>query len=226
MYSNRLSATTNHSAQQGGFHVTSSPPCWWTVNKRSLISSFCLSTSLCSFHHCYLCLPRLHESHLLLYTDLARAKSKALDKIYSLLKQNVKSRNAKRRRQRERSNQQKRNFASAAYFFVQFSAVVLQEVSESFSLQSWLHVLWRKCHTCSCSPLFFHCHSFSLRWRQHFLFSHRRYKISCCSSNKKMSRLFFSISLQLFFSLSFAGLSPYFPFFSVFLFLYLPNLWT
>ena len=50
--------------QIGGFHVTSSPPCWWTVNKRSLISSLCLSTSICSFHHCYLCLPRLHENHL------------------------------------------------------------------------------------------------------------------------------------------------------------------
>ena len=49
----------------GGFHVTSSPSCWWTVNKRSLISSLCLSTSICSFHHCYLCLPRLHENHLL-----------------------------------------------------------------------------------------------------------------------------------------------------------------
>ena len=48
----------------GGFHVTSSPPCWWTVNKRLLISSLCLSTSICSFHHCYLCLPRLHENHL------------------------------------------------------------------------------------------------------------------------------------------------------------------
>ena len=48
----------------GGFHVTSSPPCWWTVNKRSLISSLCLSTSICSFHHRCLCLPRLHENHL------------------------------------------------------------------------------------------------------------------------------------------------------------------
>ena len=48
----------------GGFLGTSSPPCWWTVNKRSLISSFCLSTSICSFHHCYLCLQRLHENHL------------------------------------------------------------------------------------------------------------------------------------------------------------------
>ena len=49
----------------GGFHVTSSLPRWWTVNKRSLISSLCLSTSICSFLHCYLCLPRLHETHLL-----------------------------------------------------------------------------------------------------------------------------------------------------------------
>ena len=48
----------------GGFHVTSSPSCWWTVHKISLISSLCLSTSICSFHHCYLCLPRLHENHL------------------------------------------------------------------------------------------------------------------------------------------------------------------
>ena len=36
---------------------------WWTV-KRSLISSLCLSTSICSCHHCYLCLRRLHENHL------------------------------------------------------------------------------------------------------------------------------------------------------------------
>ena len=53
-----------HSLPIGGFQVTSSPPCRWTVNKRSLISSLCLSTSICSFHHCYLCLPRLHENHL------------------------------------------------------------------------------------------------------------------------------------------------------------------
>ena len=50
------------------FHVSSSPPCWWTVNKRSLISSLCLSTNICSFHHRYLCLPRLHENHLLYYS--------------------------------------------------------------------------------------------------------------------------------------------------------------
>ena len=32
--------------------------------KRSLISSLCLSTSICSFQHCYLCLPRLLENRL------------------------------------------------------------------------------------------------------------------------------------------------------------------
>ena len=35
----------------------------------------------------------------LIHTDLAGAKSEALDNIYSLLKQNIKSRDAKRRRQ-------------------------------------------------------------------------------------------------------------------------------
>ena len=56
----------------GGFHLTSSPSCWWTVNKRSLIySSLCLSTSICSFHHCYLCLPRLHENHLFIISRWA-----------------------------------------------------------------------------------------------------------------------------------------------------------
>ena len=54
----------------GGFHVTSSPPCWWTVNKRLLICLLCLSTSICSFHHCYLWLLRLHENHLLFQTYL------------------------------------------------------------------------------------------------------------------------------------------------------------
>ena len=37
-----------------------------------------------------------------MYTYLARAKSEALDNFYSLFKQNIKSCNAKRRRQRER----------------------------------------------------------------------------------------------------------------------------
>ena len=51
-----LAGVSRGCSRIGGFHVTSLPPCWWTVNKRSLISSHCLSTSICSFHHCYLCI--------------------------------------------------------------------------------------------------------------------------------------------------------------------------
>ena len=47
------------------------------------------------------------------------AKSEAIDKIYSLLKQNVKSRNAR----------QKSNFARLAHFFWYF-AVVLHDYNE------------------------------------------------------------------------------------------------
>ena len=42
---------------------------------------------------------------ILKYIDLARAKSEAVVDIYRLLKQNVKSSNAKRRRQRKRDVQ-------------------------------------------------------------------------------------------------------------------------
>ena len=42
-----------------------------------------------------------------LYVDLARAKSEALDNIYSLFKQNIKSCNAKRRRHATTANGEK-----------------------------------------------------------------------------------------------------------------------
>ena len=58
------------------------------------------------------------------YIDLARAKSEAVDNIYSLFKQNIKSFNAKRRtvkkKNNKRANQQKNNFARAAHFFCTF----------------------------------------------------------------------------------------------------------
>ena len=53
---------------------------------------------------------------------VSRAKSEALDNIYSFLKQNIKSCNAKRRRQRERWKttigliSKKSNFARVTYF--------------------------------------------------------------------------------------------------------------
>ena len=66
---------------------------------------------------------------------------------------------------------------------------------------------------------FFHCRSFSpYIWLVAASISHfvtAATKFSCCSSNKKMSPLFFisrSRSLSPFFSLSFAGLPPTFSF--------------
>ena len=118
--------------------------------------------------------------------DLARAKSEALDNIYSLFKQNIKSRNAKRRRQRRRtvknsnrSYQQKNNFARAAHFFVHFFAVVLHDYivkpPETFFYGG----------NVVCVPVrfFSHCIHFHLDGRQHFSFSHRRYKLFMFSSN-------------------------------------------
>ena len=39
-------------------------------------------------------------------------------------------------------------------FFVHFFAVVLHDYNVKLPEASWLHVLWRKCCTCSCSPFF------------------------------------------------------------------------
>ena len=122
-----------------------------------------------------------------------------------------------------RSNQQKNNFARAAHFFCTFPCRCFARYNLKLPETSCLHVLWRKCRTCSCS-LFFHCRLYSLWWPLAFLI------FSIPLQNfmlfpPKISFIF-SISLLLFFSLSFPGLSPYFPFFSVFLFPYFPNLWT
>ena len=105
----------------------------------------------------------------------------------------------------------KATFTRAVHFFVYFIAVALHDYNVKLPETSWLHVLCRKRRTCSCSPFFTVAH-FHHGGRQHFSFSHHCYKISCCSSNKKCLLCFFSLSLQLFFSLSFAGLSSTFSF--------------
>ena len=48
----------------------------------------------------------------------------------------------------------KSNFGRAAHFFVHFFAVVLHDYNVKLPETSWLHVLWRKCRTCSCSFFF------------------------------------------------------------------------
>ena len=106
-------------------------------------------------------------------------------------------------------------------FFVHFFSIVLQDYNVKSLETSWLHDLWRKCRTCSCSLFFSLPLNFSLVAASisHFLTAAT---ISCCSSNKKMTPY---LSLQLsvvFFLLSVIRWAvAYFLFFSVFLFLYI-----
>ena len=79
----------------GGFHVMSSPPCWWTVNKDSSLVRFVCPPAFVHFT-IVICVSR--DCMKTTYTDLSRAKSEALDNIYILFKQNTKSCNAKRGR--------------------------------------------------------------------------------------------------------------------------------
>ena len=62
--------------------------------------------------------------------DLAKAKSEAVDNIYSLFKQNIKWCNAKRRRQRRRTVKKQQYVYVAKKqltFFVHFFVVVLHD---------------------------------------------------------------------------------------------------
>ena len=79
------------------------------------------------------------------------------------------------------------------------------------------------CCLCSCSLLFYTATHFYLAGYYHFSFSHRRYKIFMLFFQQNSFPLFFYLSL--FFSLSFSSLSPTFLVFSIFLFVYIPNLW-
>ena len=116
--------------------------------------------------------------------------------------------------------------------FVHSFVVILHDYN---FLITRLHVLWRRCPMCSCSP-FFHCRSFSLYWRPlAFLFFSpplQNFHVVLPTKFVSFVFLFLSLALQcsclsLFFSLSFPGQLPTFSdFFSVFLFLYIPNLWT
>ena len=145
--------------------------------------------------------------------QISQAKSEALDDIYSLLKQNIKWCNAKRRRQRRRTaknkqtnkqtkgliSQKKNNFARETHFFWTFLCRCFIRLQRETCRNFYVF-----------SITFFHCRSL-LWWPQHFSFCHRRYKIFMLFFQQKMSPLFFisrSRSLSPFFSLSFAGLPP------------------
>ena len=116
-----------------------------------------------------------------------------------------------RRKNNNRSNQQKSNFARAAHFFCTVLCRCFARLQRETSRRSKLHVLWRKCRTFS-SSLFFTAAHFHLALVaaniSYFLTAFT--KFSCCSSNKKISSRFRFLSP--FFSLSFRGLPPVFSF--------------
>ena len=89
-----------------------------------------------------------------------------------------------------------------------FFAVVLREYNLKRPETSWLHVLWRKCRTCSRSlfsmPIIF---SLVAAGISHFLIATTN---SCCSSDKKWLFISRFCPPFLFFSLTFAGLLPIF----------------
>ena len=94
-------------------------------------------------------------------------------------------------------------------FFVHFLAVVLHDYNVKLPEASWLHILWRKCYTSSCSlfwPLFLIFTQVAASI-SHFLTATTKFHVVTTTKNVSFV---FSISHQLFFSLSFAGLSPYF----------------
>ena len=154
------------------------------------------------------------------YIELARTKSEALDHIYSLFKQNIKSGNASgegNAGERWKTTigliSKKATLLVHHTFFVHFFAVVFHDYNVKLAETSYSHVLLRKCRTFSRS-LFSHCRSFSPCIGDRWHFSLSPPLLLEENSNQKMSPLFISRSRSLspYFSLSFAGLSPTFSF--------------
>ena len=150
--------------------------------------------------------------------------------MYSLPKQNIKSCNAKRRRQREwwknnsRSNQQKRNFALASHSFCIFlcrcfariQRVTCRHFLVTLFMEEMSYVLFT----------FFKCRSFT-SWSLIFSSPLQNFHVVFPTKFCLLCFLSLAVALSLFFSLNFAGLSPTFSFsLSLPFFTYTPNLWT
>ena len=125
-------------------------------------------------------------------------------------------------------SKKKKNFARAAHFFCHFFAVVLHDYNAK--LREFFFFFMEKT-SYAFSFTFFHCRSFSpcIGGRQHFSFCHGRYKIFMLFFQQKNVSFVFYLSLQIsvaLFLVEFRWPAAYSLFFSVFLLLYIPNLWT
>ena len=78
-------------------------------------------------------------------------------------------------------------------FFVHFFAVVFHDYNVKRPETSWLHVLWRKCRTCSCSLFFIVAHFHPVAAGiSHFLTTARKFHVVPPTKNVSFV---FSISL-------------------------------
>ena len=126
------------------------------------------------------------------------------------------------------NNQHKNNFARATHFFCTFLcrcfARLQRETSRNFLVTRFMEEM-----SYLFLSLFFHCCLFSpcIGGLQHFVFSHRCYKIVMLFFQQKNVSFVISCSRYLspFFSFHFAGLPPTLSF-SLSFSLYFPNLWT
>ena len=79
-------------------------------------------------------------------TDLARAKSEALDNIYSCVKQNINGEKTTIGLISKKATLHVQHTFLSGADFVYFFAVVLHN-NVKLPETSWLHVLWRNCRT-------------------------------------------------------------------------------
>ena len=125
---------------------------------------------------------------------------------------------------KNRSNQQKRNFALSAHFLSRFLCRCFARLQRNFLVTCFIEEM----SYVFVFTFFFTAAHFHPNGRQHFSFSDRRYKIFMLFyQQKNVSFGFFYLSLQLSVALYLVELRwpvAYFLFFSVFL--YIPNLWT
>ena len=167
------------------------------------------------------------------YIDLARAKREALDNIYTLLQQNIKSFDAKRRRHRERWKNNKaliskKQLCTCSTLFCTFLCHCFARIQRETSRYFLVTRFMKEMPYVSVLVHFFFSLPLIFTWVVANI-SHFLTPTFHGSSNKKCL-------LCLFFYLRFSSVTlflvglrwpvAYFLFFCVFLFLYFLNLWT